>query len=91
MFGGEAPITYGVFRGIWRRIGRQIDLHGATGYTFRHTILTDLYDATKDVKTTQLYAGHSTPDMTMRRYVHGRQKNLQIAAQALDDLYTRDK
>ena len=91
LFGGEAPITYGTFRGIWRRIGRQIDLRGATGYTFRHTILTDLYDATKDVKTTQLYAGHSTPDMTMRRYVHGRQKNLQIAAQALDDLYTRDK
>ena len=91
LFGGEAPITYGAFRGIWRRIGRQIDLHGATGYTFRHTILTDLYDATKDVKTTQLYAGHSTPDMTMRRYVHGRQKNLQIAAQTLDDLYTRDK
>ena len=45
----------------------------------------------KDVKTTQLYAGHSTPDMTMRRYVHGRQKNLQIAAHALDGLYTRDK
>lgn len=87
LFGGEAPVTYGAFRGIWRRIERQIDLHGATGYTFRHTVLTDLYNATKDVKTTQQYAGHSTPDMTMRRYVHGRQENLQSAARALDDLY----
>ena len=75
----------------WTRNAGPVDVYKRQGYTFRHTILTDLYDATKDVKTTQLYAGHSTPDMTMRRYVHGRQKNLQVAAHALDGLYTRDK
>lgn len=88
IFGGETPITFQMFRDMWKRIGNRIDLHGATGYTFRHTVLTDLYDATKDVKSTQRYAGHATPDMTMRRYVHGRQDCTQETARALDAIYS---
>lgn len=87
IFGGESPLRYQAFRDIWKRIKAQIDLGGATGYTFRHTILTDLYDTTKDVKTTQRYAGHSNPDMTMRRYVHGREECTQELAKCLDHVY----
>ena len=74
-------------RYIWSRVRKQIDLCGATGYTFRHTVLTDLYDTTKDVKTTQRYAGHTNPDMTMRRYVHGREECSQEFAKLLDQMY----
>ena len=74
-------------RDIWSRVRKQIDLCGATGYTFRHTVLTDLYDTTKDVKTTQRYAGHTNPDMTMRRYVHGREECFQEFAKRLDQMY----
>ena len=47
---------------------------------FRTTVLTDLYDVTKDVKQTQLAAGHSTPTMTMRHYVKVRSENANTAA-----------
>ena len=91
IFGGKEPLRYQAFRDIWSRIRSKIDLCGATGYTFRHTVLTDLYDATKDVKTTQRYAGHTNPDMTMRRYVHGRQECSQELARTLDQMYTKKK
>lgn len=89
IIGGENPLDHYRYRRMWKRIKEQIHLHGATPYVFRHTILTDLYDATKDVKTTQMYAGHGTPDMTMRRYVHGRKNNLMKAGAVLDKLYNK--
>ena len=91
IFGGKEPLRYQAFRDVWKRIREKIDLCEATGYTFRHTVLTDLYDATKDVKTTQRYAGHSNPDMTMRRYVHGREECSQEIARRLDRVYKQDK
>lgn len=87
IIGEENPLDHYHYRRMWKSIREQIDLHGATPYIFRHTVLTDLYDATKDVKTTQMYAGHGTPDMTMRRYVHGRNNNLLNAGAVLDELY----
>lgn len=87
IFGGREPLRYQASRDIWNRIRAQINLRGATGYTFRHTVLTDLYDTTKDVKTTQRYAGHTNPDMTMRRYVHGREECSQEFAKRLDQMY----
>lgn len=89
IFGGEVPLRCQAVRDIWKRIRAKIELYGATGYTFRHTVLTDLYDATKDVKTTQRYAGHATPDMTMRRYVHGREECSQEIARCLDSIYEK--
>ena len=47
----------------------------------------DKFDTTKDVKTTQRYAGHTNPDMTMRRYVHGREECSQEFAKLLDQMY----
>ena len=57
----------------------QINLYGATTYNFRHTVLTDAYDATGDVKAVQAQARHATPTMAMGRYVHGRSKTKQVA------------
>lgn len=43
VFGGKAPMPYAAFRNMWERINQQINLHGATYYTFRHTILLQSY------------------------------------------------
>lgn len=39
---------------------------------FRATVLTDLYDFTKDIKQVQNAAGHTTAAMTFKHYVRGR-------------------
>ena len=79
VFGGDAPLTLQAFKRLYERIGAQINLYGATTYNFRHTVLTDAYDATGDVKAVQAQAGHATPAMTMGRYVRGRSKTKQVA------------
>lgn len=38
---------------------------------FRTTVLTDLYDQTKDIKLAQAAVGHTTSAMTLRYYVKG--------------------
>lgn len=79
VFGGDYPLTYQAFRRLYERIEGQINLYGATTYNFRHTVLTDAYNATGDVKAVQAQAGHATPTMTMGRYVHGRSKTKLVA------------
>jgi len=79
VFGGSEPLSFQAFKRMWERIGKQINLYGATTYNFRHTVLTDAYDATGDVKAVQAQAGHATPTMTMGRYVHGRTRTDQVA------------
>jgi integrase len=79
VFGGDAPLSFQAFRRLYERVGAQINLYGATTYNFRHTVLTDAYDAIGDVKAVQAQAGHATPAMTMGRYVHGRSKTKQVA------------
>lgn len=39
-------------------------------YDFRHTFASLCYEAGVDVKTTQKWMGHATPDITMRIYTH---------------------
>ena len=79
IFGVSEPLSFQAFKRMWERIGKQINLYGATTYNFRHTVLTDAYDATGDVKAVQAQAGHATPTMTMGRYVHGRTHTDQVA------------
>ncbi|MBQ1742528.1 MAG: site-specific integrase, partial [Oscillospiraceae bacterium] len=57
-----------------------------TPQRFRTTVLTDIYDATKDVKAAQAAAGHTTSAMTLKHYVKGRTNCNQTAA-ALDHVY----
>lgn len=37
-------------------------------------VLTDIYNTTKDIKQTQLAAGHTTATMTLKHYVKNRQQ-----------------
>lgn len=90
VFGGDSPISYQTFKRLYERVGRQIELYGATTYNFRHTVLTDAYDITGDVKAVQAQAGHATPTMTMGRYVRGRTKTAHVA-QSIAAVYGCDK
>lgn len=58
-----------------------------TPIRFRTTVLTDLYDQTKDIKLAQAAAGHTTSAMTLKYYVKGRETSSQAAA-AVDKLYS---
>ena len=50
-----------------------------TPQRFRTTVLTDLYDSTKDIKQVQEAAGHTTAQMTLKHYVKGRHQDRNTA------------
>ena len=80
VFGKDKPLSYQQIRRMRGRIKKD------TGFDddivprrFRTTVLTDLYDQTKDIKQTQAAAGHTTADMTLKHYIKGRQQNSNMA------------
>lgn len=88
LFGGDKPLSYTQVRRMCQRIQRE------TGFTeriipirFRTTVLTDLYDQTKDIKLAQAAAGHTTSAMTLKYYVKGRETSSEASA-AVDKLYS---
>lgn len=85
--GGEEAFTYTQVRRMCQRIARQMRFKGKiTPRRFRATVLTDIYEQTRDIKLTQLAAGHKTPDMTLRHYVKGRRISSD-SARAIDRAY----
>lgn len=72
LLGGKEYYTESTFDRAWQRIGREIDLHGATPHILRHTYLTIMGGTSTEVKTIQAIAGHADIKMTMERYVHRR-------------------
>ena len=90
VFGGEAPYTYQKVRRMCERIKRDTGFEeNITPIRFRTTVLTDIYDRTKDVKTAQAAAGHASPTMTMRRYAKGRGVARQSSL-VIDEIYGSD-
>lgn len=86
--GGSNPLSYTQVRRMNVRIGKQLEFAGRiTPQRFRTTVLTDLYDRTKDIKQTQAAAGHTTSAMTLKHYVKGRSNDLAAAAAAVDAVY----
>lgn len=80
IFGGERPLSYTQVRRMCRRIQKDIGFEEAIQpRRFRTTVLTDIYDATKDIKVAQAAAGHTTAAMTLKHYVKGRQQKLNSA------------
>ena len=67
---GQEPITESTYDRTWERIGKTINLHGATAHVLRHTFLTVLSSTGATVKTLQAIAGHADIQTTMNRYVH---------------------
>lgn len=73
VLGGEHPLSYTQVRRMCARIQKDTGFEERiTPRRFRTTVLTDLYDATKDIKQAQAAAGHTTAAMTLKHYVKGR-------------------
>lgn len=49
-------------------------------HLLRHTYITRLFDAGTDLSTVQYLAGHATPDITLRIYIHYLKSKKQVAA-----------
>lgn len=89
VFGGKAPLSYTQVRRMCDRIKRDIGFdENITPIRFRTTVLTDLYDQTKDIKLAQAAAEHTTSAMTLRYYVKGRE-TISKAAAVVDQAYSR--
>lgn len=78
--GGERPLSYQQVKRMCQRIEKDIDFDDRiTPIRFRTTVLTDIYDRTKDLKLAQAAAGHTTAAMTLKYYVKGRETDGQMA------------
>lgn len=81
ILGGAKPLTCTELQDICERIQRDTGFdERVTPRRFRTTVLTDLYDQTKDVKQTQQAAGHTTATTTMKYYIKGRSEHSNTAA-----------
>lgn len=61
VLGAREPLTYTQLRRMCQRIKRETGFEETiTPRRFRATVLTDIYDTTKDIKQTQFAAGHTT-------------------------------
>ena len=77
--GGDKPITQSTYDRTMERIGKTINMHGATAHVFRHSYLTFLGTLNTNVKTIQAIAGHSDIQTTMNRYVHRDIEQIRLA------------
>lgn len=87
LFGGAEPLSYTQHRQMMARITKQMGLSGISGYTFRHTIITDVYEETHDANIAAAVAGHSKTTKTMNRYAHARRDAAKKGINAVDDAY----
>ena len=87
VLGGKTPLSYTQVRRMCNRIQRDTSFEeNVTPIRFRTTVLTDIYDKTKDVKAAQAAAGHTTSAMTLKHYIRGRETARQ-SANAIDEIY----
>ena len=87
VIGGADPISYQQVKRMCERIQKDIGFEERiTPIRFRTTVLTDIYDQTKDLKATQLAAGHSNVSTTLKHYVKGRGGDTKTTA-AIDRIY----
>lgn len=75
----KAPITQSKFVRTWQRIGKTINLYGATPHIIRHTFATELVASGADPKTVQTMMGHADFSFTMNTYVHKTSENMNKA------------
>ena len=87
VIGGNKPLSYTQVRRMCERIQKDLEFDDKiTPIRFRTTILTDIYDQSKDIKLAQAAAGHTTAAMTLKYYVKGRSTDGQVSG-ALDKAY----
>ena len=81
VLGGNSPLTYTQVRRMCERIQRDTGFEETISpRRFRTTVLTDLYDTTKDIKQAQAAAGHTTATMTLKHYIKGRHQHINTAS-----------
>lgn len=87
VLGGEKPLSCQQVSKMCERIRKDLAFdEKITPRRFRTTVLTDIYDSTKDIKQTQNAAGHTTAAMTLNHYVKGRSQT-QDTASSISGLY----
>lgn len=86
--GKETPITQSKFDRAWQRIGKKINLYGATPHVFRHTYLSTLAASGVDPKTVQTMAGHADFNFTYNRYIHKSDENVADASAKFSERLT---
>lgn len=85
--GGDHPFSYTQVRKACERVKQDIGFsENITPIRFRTTVLTDIYDQTKDVPLTKQSGGHATSATTFKYYVKGR-GNCSSSTRAIDNLY----
>ena len=73
LIGGGTPLSYQQVKRMLIRIKKDIGFdENISPRRFRTTVLTDIYEVTKDIKQAQAAAGHTTAAMTLKHYVKGR-------------------
>lgn len=85
VMGGEEPYTQSKFDRMWQRIGKTIDLYGATPHVFRHTYLSTLAASGVDPKTIQTLAGHADFSFTFNKYIDKDTKNIKSAKDKFEE------
>ena len=89
VLGGDEPWTQSKYDRAWERIGKTINLHGATAHVLRHSYLTMLGGTNATIKSLQTIAGHSDIRITMDRYVGKRYEDVLAAGTAFDKMTRR--
>ena len=84
---GQKSLTERTFIRMWQRIGRTINLYGATPHRMRHTYITLAACSGVDVKTLQEIAGHADIKMTMERYAHARREKVIQAGKIIGSIF----
>ena len=79
VFGDDTPYTQSKFDRMWQRIGKKINLYGASPHIFRHTYLSILAASNVDPKTIQAIAGHADFSFTFNKYIDRNKFNMQDA------------
>ena len=85
--GGE-PYSEQMFRRTWQRIGKAIDLNGATPHVFRHSYATMANNAGMDMKSLQSVLGHANIATTMEVYAHSQTKQIQSVGKILGKAFS---
>ena len=86
VIGQDEPLTETAYRRTWERIGKKIDLHGATAHIFRHTFVTRASYVIQP-KALQAIAGHADIETTMDIYAGRDKDKIKAAGQALKGMY----
>lgn len=87
IFGGKKPLSYTIVRRMCQRIQRDTGFEEKIApIRFRTTVLTDMYDVTKDLKAVMDAGGYAQMSTSVKHYIKGRQ-TIHAATDAVERRY----